>query len=103
MKTAIMTIIALATITASATTYVTVQDCTGGESGQQCRTVTYKVRSGKMVQPAQQPQGASSEGQVQVPAVSGVPAWLRALNNAFAGHTSSSRNDADTNNAGGGN
>jgi hypothetical protein len=84
MKSVIMTIIAMASLTATAATYVTVQDCNGGESGQQCRTVTYKVRNGQMVAPATQPQGSSSEGTVQTPARYGVPAWLQALNNAAA-------------------
>ncbi|MBC7740618.1 MAG: hypothetical protein H7061_00370 [Bdellovibrionaceae bacterium] len=94
-----MTIIAMASLTATAATYVTVQDCTGGESGTQCRTVTYKVRNGKMVQPAHQPQGASSEGDVQVPTNYGIPAWLRALNDAFPAAKGSS-DPADMSNGG---
>ena len=84
MKSVIMTIVAFASLTATAAQYVTVQDCNAGESGQECRTVTYKVRNGKMVQPAQHPAGASSEGEVQVPSTYGVPAWLQALNKHFS-------------------
>lgn len=80
MKSLVMAIVALASITASAK-YVTVRVCDGGESGQECRTVTYKVRAHKDV--AAPVEICTQEGTPCVPAKYGVPGWLKALNDAF--------------------
>lgn len=81
MKKLILAAITVASVSASASQYVTVTVCDRGETGQQCETITYKVRESQGV-PAQ-PYNPSDEAQVQAPAKSGVPAWLRRLNDAF--------------------
>ncbi len=85
MKSLVMAIVALASITASAK-YVTVRVCDSGESSQECRTVTYKVRAHKEV--TAPVEICSAEGTQCVPSVYGVPAWLQALSDAFANHSS---------------
>lgn len=44
MKQMICALVASAAMAASAATYVTVQDCSRGESGMDCQTITYQVR-----------------------------------------------------------
>jgi hypothetical protein len=44
MKKVILALVTMAAVSTMAASYVTVTDCTGGESGQECRQVTYKVR-----------------------------------------------------------
>lgn len=44
MKKVISALVAFVAISASAATYVTVTDCNGGETGTECRKVTYQVR-----------------------------------------------------------
>jgi hypothetical protein len=80
--------------------YVTVRVCDGGESGTECRTVTYKVRHGHG-HAAGSYQECSAEGTPCAPAHYGIPHWLRALNDLFPGHGPSDRNADDTMNAGG--
>ena len=80
----IMSLVALATINASAATqYVTVRVCGQGEIAEQCQMVTYAVRPASPSSPAivTCPKG---ELDGPCPTVTGVPAWLKALNKAFA-------------------
>ncbi|MBC7742392.1 MAG: hypothetical protein H7061_09355 [Bdellovibrionaceae bacterium] len=98
MKSVIMTIVAMASISASASTYVTVEVCGNGEVAT-CEKVTYKVRKGKMVQLAQQPQGASSEGIVQTPREYGIPSFLQKLSDALGG-AAGTADPADLSNGG---
>ena len=67
--------------------YVTVNVCNGGESGVECRTVTYKVRPATPTSKAQVEdcQVLSGEaGSVPCATAYGVPAWLKRLNESFA-------------------
>lgn len=82
MKSVILATIVLASLSASAA-YVTVTVCNGGESGQQCNTITYKVRDAVPMAPAAD-QHLNSEDQVVAPTKYGVPTWLAKLNQALA-------------------
>lgn len=83
MKKLIFALIASVSISATAATYVTVDVCDGGESGTQCRTVTYKVRpaSTPVIEQCLVPAGEA--GYVPCPTKYGVPSWLQKLNKAF--------------------
>jgi hypothetical protein len=86
MKNMIFALIASVSISASAAQYVTVEVCDGGESGTICRTVTYKVRpaSAPEVVACTVPAGEAGEaGEQPCPKVTGVPSWLKKLNQAF--------------------
>ncbi len=75
-----MALIATASLTASAE-YVTVKVCGLNEAGT-CQMVTYKVRPAS---PAQEVVETCSKGEAEgaCPTVTGIPAWLQALNDAF--------------------
>ena len=100
MKATIMTIVAMASITASAATYVTVTSCYQGEANN-CHQVTYKVRKPSTNKPVETRPVASSEGEVQVPTKYGIPKWLQKLNDAAADHGFSAPNNDEETNAGG--
>lgn len=51
MKNELFVALASFAICASAATFVTVTDCNGGESGTECRQITYKVRPPSPAQP----------------------------------------------------
>ncbi len=73
--------------TAMAGQYVTVNVCDGGESGVECRTVTYKVRPATATSKAQVEDCKVLGGEAgSVPCASayGVPAWLKRLNESFS-------------------
>lgn len=81
MKTAILATVLFAGLSASASSYVTVTVCNGGEAGTECKTISYKVRADMPM--ATNDQHLNSEDQVQPAARYGVPGWLKALNDAF--------------------
>lgn len=85
MKKLIMAIVALTAMSASAE-YVTVTVCDGGESGTECRTVTYKVRPASPAQPQVEQCPVGEAGYGPCPTNYGIPSWLRKLNQHFADH-----------------
>ncbi len=80
MKNVLFALVASFAINASAAQYVTVTVCDGGESGQQCREVTYKVRppSAPVKEECTIPHGEA--GTQPCPKKYGVPGWLKKLN-----------------------
>lgn len=90
MKKMLLAAITFASVTASAQ-YVTVTVCDRGETGQQCETITYEVRESEGVPAASH--NPSDENQVQAPKKTGIPAWLRRLNEAFGGNRGSHGNN----------
>ncbi len=80
MKSVILAIVAMASITATAAQYVTVEVCNRGETGDRCEMVTYKVRPASPATPYVEtcPVGDVSYG--PCPTVYGVPSWLQKLN-----------------------
>ena len=69
---------------AMAAQYVTVEVCDGGESGTQCRTVTYRVRAPSKPEVVKETCSVGEAGEGPCPKVYGVPGWLKRLNEAFA-------------------
>lgn len=86
MKAVIFSLIAAVSISATAAQYVTVTDCTRGESGQECAQVTYKVRPASKNQPAEVLCPVGEAAYAKCPTKVGVPAWLQAISNAFPGN-----------------
>lgn len=84
MKKIVFALIAAVSISATASQYVTVQVCDGGESGTQCRTVTYKVRPASAPRVVACTIPAGEAGEQPCPTNYGVPGWLKSLNKAFA-------------------
>lgn len=62
---------------------VTVQVCDGGESGDQCRIVSYRVRPASKPEPVKCMAPHGEGGEVPCPEKVGVPAWLKRLNESF--------------------
>lgn len=85
MKKLALAILLAAPMAASAKT-VTVEVCDSGESGTQCRVVTYKVRpaSTPVVEKCMVPVGEAAYA--PCPTVVGVPKWLKDLNAWFNKH-----------------
>jgi hypothetical protein len=88
--------------TAMAATYVTVEVCDGGESGTECRTVTYRQRPASKPELVKCTVPHGEAGEVPCPTKYGVPGWLKRLNEAFA-RAGFSAPDTSWQEAGGGN
>ncbi|HRK09077.1 MAG TPA: hypothetical protein PLZ57_15015 [Pseudobdellovibrionaceae bacterium] len=84
MKKLLLAAVLGTSMNAFAAQYVTVEVCNGGESGQECRMVTYRVReaSAPVVEACTVAHGEA--GTKPCPTVTGVPGWLKRLNEAFA-------------------
>lgn len=67
----------------AASQYVTVEVC-GGESGVECRMVTYRVRPASAPEVTECKVLSGEAGEVPCPTKYGVPGWLKRLNQAFA-------------------
>jgi len=83
MKKLLVALALMASSTAMAAKYETVTVCNGGESGDVCHQVTYRVR------PASKPEVVKETcivGEIEGPCPTkyGVPGWLKRLNEAFA-------------------
>lgn len=83
MKKMIVAMIAMVSLSAAAKT-VTVTVCDGGESGQECRTVTYEVRPSTGLPPSADDQ-CGGDINPCAPAHYGIPGWLKDLNDMFPG------------------
>lgn len=62
---------------------VTVQVCDGGEAGDLCRMVTYRVRPASKPEPVKCMVPHGEAGEVPCPEKVGVPGWLKRLNESF--------------------
>lgn len=70
---------------------VTVEVCDGGESGVECRTVTYRVRPQSKPEPVKCMVSHGEAHEVPCPKNYGVPKWIKRLNESFgAGRASTS-------------
>ncbi len=83
MKKLALAILLAAPMAASAKT-VTVEVCDGGESGTQCRTVTYTVRAPSKPVVEKCVMTVGEAGGIPCDRPSGVPKWLKDLNQWFA-------------------
>lgn len=83
MKKLLVALALMASSTAMAGQYVTVKVCDGGESGTECRTVTYRVREPSKPQIVKETCSVGEAGEGPCPTKYGVPGWLKRLNQAF--------------------
>lgn len=76
---------------------VTVEVCDGGESGTMCREVTYRVRPESKPQPIKCTVFRGEAEEVPCPKNTGVPNWIKRLNESFGAgsETSAAAGSAD--------
>ncbi len=79
---------------------VTVQVCDGGESGEICRQVTYRVRPESKAEPVKCMVWHGEAAEVPCPKNYGVPNWVKRLNESFGSKAETTASAGSTDSAG---